>query len=226
MENEEVEKILEESAQKTPVRDFGEIWKDIGPVIEEEQKKKKESKKSKFFKRQLPVIASICLLIACVVVLPLTLFIDREPQYFIDELGMYIVTEEDFYEEIREARIGHVDFTDYYIESYTLLQTKDMKTVGGVIDVLDDEVAPTKFFKIQFFVSSVKLADNNVYNNLNLSYITNGASIQYQLKSTDGEGDETTYEYTIKATQHRITYLIEYVSFDDNITEFFDEFFS
>ncbi len=219
MDNKDVEKKLRKSVKKIKKRKFSEVWKEIEPNLEIRKKK------GFAFKRWLPLIAtSLCLIIGLSVILPLTLHKKEEPVYFLDSLSIASVEEDDFYAELQKAGLNCVDFSKYVIESCALLQTQDLKTKGGVLDALDDVDAPTMLLSVEFFSFSVRFREE-LYADYNLFYSVNGAEINYKLSNHLEEDGVETYEYLIKAEFREIIYLINYVSFSENVTEFFDQFF-
>ena len=83
MDNQEIEKKLQESADKIEMRDFEEVWREIGPKIEAEEAKRRRRKK--IF---IPVAASLfSVAVACSVILPIDLR-DNNPNeeiFYLDE---------------------------------------------------------------------------------------------------------------------------------------------
>lgn len=150
---------------------------------------------------------------------------DVPNRYYFEELKLKSVQEDEFYDDLKGNQINCVDFSDYYVESYALLQTNELQTKGGGIDAYDNPNELTMILVIRFFDSSVMIKEEH-YSDYNLSYTINGADIQYKLaEHSTGDGVEA-YNYLIKAKYRDVTYLIDYTSLSDDVIIFFNNLFS
>lgn len=217
MDNKEVEEKLEKSVHDIKKREFSEVWEEIEPEIKTKKKKLR-------FKMIIPVATVAFATLTVAIAIPTALKKDAEKIYFVNELGTISVQEEEFYKEIKNADIDCVDFSRYYVESYVLLKTRDLKVKGGLLDAADDEDDPTMIMTIKFFDSSVNVKGES-YADYVLTYSVNGATIHYKMDKHLEEGEDETYEYLIKAEYRNVTYIIDFTSLSDNVTTFFDMFF-
>lgn len=215
---EDIEEKLKQHAVKNKKRKFNEVWQDIESELEPRKKKIP-------FYKWIPIMASICVVIALAIVLPLTLGKGTLPTYGYQQLGIEIVTEDEFYNKLKQSKVSHVDFSKYIVdESYVLLVAPDNNVKGGVLDLSDDRDDPTLLLTVNFFDSAISI--NGIqYQEYNLTYKVNGAEINYKFDAELDDDGEKTYEYSIKAQQRGVTYLIKYISYSNDIIGFFDEFF-
>ena len=142
-----------------------------------------------------------------------------------DQLGAVSVTESEFYEDLEESQIKHVDFSGFIIQSYTLLKTNSLVTKGGLIEVYDDEDAATMFATIKFLDASVEIEEEK-YSDYDLTYTVNNTEIKYKLKEYIEIEGIAIYTYGIFADSVDTRYMIDYNSLTDNVLTFMDTFFS
>ena len=220
MEDKEIEKLLQDSADNIPTRDFSEIWDNIKDVIEKEQPPKKAPAIT--FKRLLPIILSACLVLCCAIGIPVYLHYVNLPTeiiYYEDELGEDPVSQTEFLYGLSETNVEFIDFSKYSLSECVLYKTTDKEEVkGGKVDVADNS---SFIAKLKFYHKSVKLDQADVtYDN---NYTTTGGVVtEYKLASSESG----IYVYKIKANYKSVNYFIELTCFSQDITPFLNNFFS
>lgn len=214
MQDRELEKILQEKADKTEMREFSQVWDEIKDEVVFEKREKKSIFKNRFFLTFAPMVLAIC-----IVLTPL-LFLNSTPQekiYFSDELVLTPVAEKEMFDGLLNAKISHVDLSEYIIVETNLYQTDKKESKG----------AHFSFYHETFF-AKMRLYDKSVELNLDINSLydtkckVNSADVYYQFKSA-GSGF---YEYSIYATYNKVKYVIEYFGATDNVMEFLNEFFA
>ena len=220
MENKDIEKQIKESVDKIEVRDFSLVWDNIKHRIDP----KKEYAKKKRVVRWVSAAASfVALVIGCAVVLPITInYGDKEPVYFMEQLGAIAVEEFEFYDTLTKEKINHVDFSDYIQSNYTLLQTENNVTKGGAIDLSDDVEEPTFLISIQFYDDKVKGFELDSPK-FDLCHQVEGITVYYRI--LEAYPEESWYVYEVHANYNSVNYSMEYTCFSENITSFLDNFF-
>ena len=183
MEYKDIEEKLQNAASKIKKPEFSEIWEEIKDEINvsdvAEIKRKRTRKRLKKF---LPAAATtVGIVSAAAVIISVMTHKPQKEIYFMDQLGAVSVTESEFYEDLEESQIKHVDFSGFIIQSYTLLKTNSLVTKGGLIEVYDDEDAATMFATIKFLDASVEIEEEK-YSDYDLTYTVNNTDIKYKLK--------------------------------------------
>ena len=224
MTNKEIEKKLQESADNIELRDFDEVWREIGPQIETKQKKKKIG-----WRRWMPLAASFLVVtVAACVSLPFILpnvlhngndsSSSDEIRYLDSELERTAVQRTEFFACMEQSDLETVDFSTFEFLSSFIYHTDDGQTKGAFLEAYKEQAGIVHYFRLTFYDVSVDYFDVN-FSNLNLSYITeNGADIDYK-------HDETTNLYYIAGEYKNINYYMKYTPGGGEITEFFEEFF-
>ena len=227
MNDKEVEKKLQESADNIETRDFALVWKDIKQEIEPQRIKKKKS-------HWLPLAASAAsVVVACSIIIPIALA-QNQPQvgdessssseqaYLIGELSVVEVTAEEFFTKVTLAGIDLVDVSDYIVAFSTLFETQDAIVKGGKLELTDSLENSTFYIMLRFYDQSVKVEEQE-QEQYDFHYSVNDASIQYRCKSFYSEAG--IYIYDIKANVNTVNYYMEYTCFTEDIKPFLDEFF-
>ncbi len=223
MDNQEIEKKLQESVDNVETREFSEVWGEIKDRIEMPSKRKS--------RRWIPAVASVaCAAAVCAVAIPLALHYgsdapvtqssstqsSSEKRYFHDKLFLENVTFEVFTTSIQQSEIACVDFSDYEIFSSAVYKTEDDFVAGGKLELANE----SSYFILQLYADNVVV---DMYSNVvyDLSYTANGTVIEYRLK----EANSGTYKYDIKAQHNGTQYYIEYTCFSEDIQPFLTSFF-
>lgn len=198
MEYKDIEEKLQNAASKIKKPEFSEIWEEIKDEINvsdvAEIKRKRTRKRLKKF---LPAAATtVGIVSAAAVIISVMTHKPQKEIYFMDQLGAVSVTESEFYEDLEESQIKHVDFSGFIIQSYTLLKTNSLVTKGGLIEVYDDEDAATMFATIKFLDASVEIEEEK-YSDYDLTYTVNNTEIKYKLKEYIEIEGIATYTYGI-----------------------------
>ena len=223
-EIEKIEKILEVSDKEVSTKKFAEVWeeiKDRNPNAKQSERKPSR----KVSRRRLALVASfVGVLLVGGIVAPIAVYASRndETVYFSPEqLVKVVVDEDELYQALAEAKIAHVDFSEFQLQGYRLYQGgKKKQTKGAIMEFYDDN---SYNLKVEFYDKTVRF-NKNLYTDYTLTYSVNGADIRYKLKeSYESEG---LYVYAIKANYNSVNYFMEYYCFTDNIQPFFDSFFS
>ena len=110
MTNREIEQKLQENADKVEMRDFDEIWQEIGPHIVAQQKKRRIR-----WRRWLPIAASFLAVgLTAAIVLPQVLKgQDEEIRYLDSELERKAVQRTEFFTYIEQSDLEIVDLSSF-----------------------------------------------------------------------------------------------------------------
>lgn len=235
-ENEQIENILNDKAKIIETKSFEERWQKIESKLEFDSKQKEfveeeipvlaiqGAEGAKFhnnhFNYKIKIITILCFFIAIIlaIIVPLSLR-SSEPVYFDpDELIQELVSEDIFYESIEKSKLDIVSLSKYKSEEFSLLKSNSGTVCGGKFIINDED--NLALINVTFYSSEVQVS-NAEYNNAE-KYSLNNTEIYYK---RIGENTELV-EYIALAKHKKITYELEYLSFYENITGFFAEFFS
>ena len=217
MQDKELEKIIQEQADKTKMRDFSLVWEEIKDEITPVEKEKKSIWKKKFFLIFAPAILVICIALSPLLIKYLT---PAEEVFYNDRLIEQITTSDEMLSGLSNSNISHVDLSKYSFMGCSLYYTENMEIKGAVLTFYDEN--PTTFF------AEMKLYDKNVELNqvIENSYENfckvNSADVSYTFMGYNNG----LYEYSVYATFNGVKYLIEYSGLTDNLTEFLTNFFA
>lgn len=217
MQDKELEKIIQEQADKTKMRDFSLVWEEIKDEITPVEKERKSIWKKKFFLIFAPAILVVCIALSPFLIKYLT---PTEEVFYDDELIKNTVTAEVALDELSNENFLHVDLNKYSFIECSLYYTDNNEVKGAFFTFYDEN--PTTFF------AEMKLYDKNV----ELNQVTensyenfckvNSADVSYTFKGYNNGF----YEYSVYATFNGVKYLIEYSGLTDNLTEFLTNFFA
>ncbi|MBQ8876810.1 MAG: hypothetical protein IJY63_04625 [Clostridia bacterium] len=213
MTNKEIEQKLQESADKVEMRDFDEIWQEIGPRIVAEQKKRR-------IRWWLPIAASfLAVAVTAAIVLPQVLNgNDEEIRYLDSELEKKVVDKTDFFTYIDQSDLEIVDLSSFEFFNASIYHTIDNETKGGYIEAYKEQTGVVHYFTLIFYDTSVEFSDTN-FSELDLSYTTEtGLHIAYKYNQLNGI-------YFVATEYKNVDYYMKYTLNGGEITEFFEEFF-
>lgn len=223
MKEKEIEQFLQEKADEIEIRDFQLVWDEIK---DKTFVKKKQRRKWKW----ISIAASfVGVIIAGMLILPNVVpnqpDNSEEPEiiFYAEQLRSVAVGENEFYENFNAASINCIDVSNYDVLNYALLYTENQKVKGGTLDFCDNEENPSYFVVLQTYDKNVQFP-KNLYNDYTLSLETSsGANVQYKLDTYSEE--DGLYVYRAKAVFNSASYLVEYNTFENNPTQFFEELF-
>lgn len=234
-ENEQIENILKKSVSEIEIKPFEERWESIESRLEFDRGEKF------VIKEQVPVLAtqsnasdggkpinnkskilvlsiSLFFIILLAIVIPLSLH-KSEPVYFeLSDLAHETVDKDTFSDAIKKSKIGIVSIADYQCEEYTLLKTETGDVQGGsfVINEKDNfAVVHVTFYSSLVIVPDTEFIDAD-------KYTIDKTEISYKKIEDSTE----LIEFKALAKHNNVTYELKYLSLTDNVTEFFDRFFS
>ncbi len=217
MQDKELEKILQEKADKTEMRDFSLVWEEIKGEITPKQKEKKSFWKNKFF-----LVFAPALLIVCIVLSPLMFqkpTVPPEKVYFSSELDKELVTEAEMFNGLQEGDVSHVDLSRFVVSDTFLYYTNGREVKGAHFNFFD-ESRLTFFAIMDFYSDDVDLnLDMEIYNT---NIQVNSADVHYKFNSVNNGY----YKYSVYATYNKVKYVIEYSGACDNLMEFLTDFFA
>ena len=219
MEDKELEKKLQESADNMKMKEFSAVWADIGGEAQIRSSEKRRQK------RWITAGAAACLALVCCVGLIIGLYVRPEDTvyYYPGSLGTTAVEMDKFETELAKAGIFPVDFFRYEVSSVILLKTNDtLKTKGGIVGIGYDLEEPTFLLEVWFYDQTVLIKDT--YLGYDHYFTANSAQIWYDVKEYDETDGYRVYAVTAK--QKGLTYVMEYAVFTDDIEEFLTEFFA
>ncbi len=218
MQNNELEKILQEKADNTKMRDFSQVWDEIKDEIKPKEKEKKLFWKKKFFLTFAPA-----LLVICIALSPLLFQKPTPPPeevFYFDELIVSTVTAEETLEGLSLASITHVDLSKYVLTGTSLFCAEDGVAKGARLTFYNESTMS--------FFAEMKLYDKSVELNLDIENLydtnckVNFAEVYYKFKSAESGF----YEYSVYAIYNNVKYVIEYSGASDNLMEFLTNFFA
>ena len=217
MQDKELEKILQEKADNTKIREFSEVWEEIKDEIVPQKKEKKSIFRNKFFLTFAPALLIICIALTPLIIKSLT---PIEEVFYTDKLSIEMVTPDEAFEGLLRANITHVNLNEYSIVDAYLFYTEGLEVKGAHFEFFNEN--PTTF------LAKMKLYDKSVELNLDLDVLydtniqVNTADVYYKFKSNSSGF----YEYDVYATYNNVKYVIEYSGVTDNLMEFLNEFFA
>lgn len=218
MNDKEVEKKIQESADNIEVRDYSLIWNNIKDRVQPEKRNKR--------RRLLPIVVSAaCVALVCAVAVPVAVnYWGSEPEtvYFYDELITETMPLDELCEELSAAGIEYADFSGYEVMGSMLLKTGDFKVKGGLVELTDDSENPTFFLSLRLYDEDVivRFVPEIVYDS---RHVANGTEVEYTIQEATSDG---VYVYNIRANYRGADYYMEYTCFTEDITPFLDAFFS
>ena len=219
----EIEQFLQEQADKIEIKDFDLVWDEI--------KDKTVIKKNRHRKwKWISIAASfVGVMTAGMLILPHVVpnqpDNSEEPEviFLSEQLSSVAVTENEFYTGFNAANINCINVSNYDVLNYALFYTENQEVKGGTLDFCDDEENPSYFVILQAYDKNVQFP-KNLYNDYTLSLETsNGVNVQYKLDTYSEE--DGLYVYRAKAVFNYTSYLVEYTTFENNPTQFFEELF-
>lgn len=223
MKEKEIEQFLQEKVDEIEIRDFDLVWNEVKDKV---VVKKKQRTKWKW----ISIAASfVGVMMAGILILPNVLpnqpDNSEEPEiiFLSEQLSSLAVTENEFYENFNAANINCIDVSNYDVLNHALLYTENQEVKGGILDFCDDEENPSWFVILHVYDKNVQFP-KNLYNDYTLSVETSsGANVQYKLDTYSDE--DGLYVYRAKAVFNSTSYLVEYNTFEDNPTQFFEKLF-
>ena len=224
MTNKEIEQKIQESADNIEMRNFEEIWEEIGPQIATESRKKPIK-----WKKWMPIAASfLCITVAGSIALPFILpnvfskgnnsSSSDEIRYLDTELEMRVVQSADFFKEIKDSNLKIVDLTSFEFLRSFIYHTNDEQIKGASVEAYKEQAGIVHYFILKFYDTSVEYSDLN-FSDFDLSYKTQmGVGIDYKYSEKQGL-------YYAQAEYKNVNYYMQYTPGGGEITEFFEEFF-
>lgn len=224
MTNKEIEQKIQESADNIEMRNFEEIWGEIGPQITAESRKKPIK-----WKKWMPIAASfLCITVAGSIALPFILpnvfskgnnsSSSDEIRYLDSELEKMIVQKSEFFIYIEQSDLEIVDLTSFEFLNSSIYHTKDDETKGGYVEAYKEQAGIMHYLILNFYDTSVEYSDLN-FSDFDLSYKTQmGVGIDYKYSEKQGL-------YYAQAEYKNVNYYMQYTPGGGEITEFFEEFF-
>ena len=159
MQDKELEKILQDKAERTEMREFSQVWEEIKGEVQPPEKEKKFGWK----KWRTMLITSVALVI-CLAFSPLIISalkpvpsVPPEEVFFSDDLSRIEVSFEDAFSGLSQANISHVDMSEYSFMNTSLYYTDDNQVKG----------ASVAFYNLMFF-AEMNFYDKSVDLNLKL----------------------------------------------------------
>ncbi len=218
MDNKELERKLQESANDIKVRDFSEVWEEIKDKVTPAKPERRR------LPRWVPAVASVaCVGIICGVTIPLAL--NNTPPtgntssattYLQDNLSFVATTIEEFGSGLKQEQISYIDYSRYTIISSCLYKTVEGITKGGILEITDNI---STYATLKLYSNDVIV---NKYSHIEYdqTYSVGGAVIEYKLKSNDG-----VFVYDAKTVHKGTQYYMECTSVSEDIKPFFNSLF-
>lgn len=223
MKEKEIEQLLKEKAEEIEIRDFESVWGEVKDKIVVKKKQRRKWKWISIAASFVGVITAGMFILPNVVPNQPNNSEESEIIFLSEQLSSAAVTENDFYEKFNAANINCIDVSNYDVLNHALLYAENQEVKGGILDFCDNEENPSYFVILHVYDKSVQFP-KNLYNDYTLSVETsNGANVQYKLDTYSEE--DGLYIYRAKAVFNSMSYLVEYNTFEENATQFFEELF-
>lgn len=233
MKDKNIEQELKNSADKITMKSFSKRWENIkGRILTEEDTQevfaedailatpegtitRNVNKKSKY-----SLIAILSLIVSCIVVLTIVLpiMLRKNEMEFFDpnELSHPIVSQEQFYNEIKNSRYDIIDLSKYDTNSYAIFTTNEGIVKGGEVEIANEEEG--YYLNIAFYDRTVNIIEPVLdYEKYNVKNV----EIFYHIQIEDEI--YSTYAYV---EYDKLHYQIDYVSIYDDCISIFQELFS
>lgn len=231
MEEKEIERILQKAADNISIPDYKEVYAKIKGQLG----KPVRHRRIPLTRRWKTVVASACSVligggITLSVAIPVSIHLRQSKtpvatRYFVDDLVFTNVDLDNFYLELRTSPFSVVDFSDYAVSLQGLYQlTEGHVTQGGYVEFPIGEGDIFSFAKIKFFSERIKV-DEVLYSGYTETYSIENGNVKYKLNQIMEEDGLQLYDYVSYAKYNNVTYLINYLSPTNDITEFFDSLF-
>ncbi len=216
MEDKELEKILQEKADKTEIRKFSKVWKDIKGEIEQPKPEKRFR-----WKRWLPMMLSSAVLILCIALSPIVINALKpsppdEIVFYTDDLSKHQDTVENVFNGLNQANIACVDMSKYYLYDLGLYYTEEMVVKGAFFVFSNDN----GYAEMSLYDKSVDLGVDIdlLYDS---TYKIGSTIVHYKVMQESG----VLCEYTLFTVHNKTQYVMEYTGEGDKFTDFLQDFF-
>lgn len=216
MQDKDFDKLLRESVNKEPVREFSEVWAEIKDQLEPKKKEKKIS-----WKKWFPIALTSVAVIVCVVLLPFLIKQPELPQeevFYADTFQTQMVELSTFLDGLSELNVSNITSERYQITETKLYFTEENK-LKGASSIIYAESPVATFAKIEMYYKDVD-AGIDLEFNYDKTCQVKSASVHYKFKQeVDG-----IYTYDIYILNKDIQYVMEYTGLSDDLSEFLNYF--
>lgn len=219
----EIENKIEQAANELPLPDENQLFEQVN------QAKSERKKRERLLKITIPsgIAAVLCIVIALSLLLP-----KKETSRYFYTTDLVLLSqknEEIFYSNLNKEGKQYADFSDYYLNPFNLIVTKDDCIVKGTYIGGQDKENPDAddlecMFIISTYDTDVIDARSTNYSNLPKIHYANGTKVEYKVSSQVDDGT-TTYNYFAYTVYKNMQYLIKYISMYEDGTTFFDNIF-
>ena len=219
----EIENKIEQAANELPLPDENQLFEQVT------QAKSERKKRERLLKITIPsgIAAVLCIVIALSLLLP-----KKETSRYFYTTDLVLLSqknEEIFYSNLNKEGKQYADFSDYYLNAFNLIVTKDDCIVKGTYIGGQDKENPDAddlecMFIISTYDTDVIDARGINYSNLPEIHYANGTKVEYKVSSQVDDGT-TTYNYFAYTVYKNMQYLIKYISMYEDGTTFFDNIF-
>jgi len=179
MQDKELEKILQEKADNTKIRDFSEVWEEIKDEIVPQKKEKKSILKNKFFLTFAPTLLIICIALTPLIIKSLT---PLEEVFYTDKLNKQQVTVQEMYDGLLQENITHVDLSKYSFISTSLYVTEELEVKGGYVEFFNENpttfLAKMKFANVSDDLVNVRVGKEMYQRRGGIKYFKSEAKLQ------------------------------------------------
>lgn len=236
-EREKIETILKNSANEIEIeiKPFDERWKDIESKLDFESGMETVAEQVPALAAQgangysfndnpignrikiIAIVTCLFMVVALAIILPLCLSKKEQSYLSPGELSAEVVTEDNFYSEIKEANIDLVDLANYQCQEFGLLKTESGEVHGGYLSICNEnknEMVEVYFYSKFVNVPNYDFSEPAIYEHSNVE-------ILYK----KSEESKDVFQYKAYAIYKGVTYNIDYFCLTDNVLNFFDVFF-
>lgn len=220
----EIENKIKQAANDLPLPDENKLFDKVN------QAKIERKKRERLLKIAIPsgIAAVLVLVLALTLLLPPK---KNEIRYFHknDLTTLNQKNEEIFYSNLYSADKKYADFSNYHLNAFNLIVTRDNNIIKGTHLGGQNKEEPDAddlgcIFKVVSYDTDVIDAKEADYDNLPETYYANGTKVEYKILP-QVDDDFTTYNYCAYAVYKDMQYLIEYMSIREDGTTFFDNIF-
>lgn len=219
----EIENKIKQAANELPLPDENQLFEQVN------QAKVERKKRERLLKITIPsgIAAVLCIVIALSLLLP-----KKETSRYFYKADLVLLNqknEEIFYSNLYSADKKYADFSNYHLNAFNLIVTRDNNIIKGTHLGGQNKEEPDAddlgcIFKVVSYDTDVIDAKEADYDNLPETYYANGTKVEYKVSSQVDDGT-TTYNYYAYTVYKNMQYLIKYISMYEDGTTFFDNIF-
>ena len=216
MQDKDFDKLLKESIDKEPIRDFSEVWAEIKDQLEPKKEEKKFS-----WKKWFPIALTSVAVIVCVVLLPFLIKQPELPQeelFYADTLSKEEVSSLEFFNGLEELNVVNITSEKYEITE-TMLYFTEENEIKGASFIIYAESPIAIYAEIALYDKGVD-AGVDLEKSYDSTCQVKSASVKYKLK----QETEGVYAYDVYILNNNVQYIMYYTGLSEDLLGFLNYF--